>query len=177
MEKKVNDFIHKQNWVYITRGNDMLDRILSTVLSTWMRKWQTSPKVILRCYSDSGQRDSHFALVSRLPPFYWKTQKNYASVSRLVRDRIFIETLKNFKWTPQHLNELTRWPRKGVKSQITAEARPSVEWNGWLSMDLRQGTMNTHKNCTMLKEEYFFYIRTSKFGAEAERSHFFAIRL
>ena len=33
--------------------------------------------------------------------------------------------------------------------------------------------MNTHKNCTMLKEEYFFYIRTSKFGAEAERSHFF----
>ena len=33
--------------------------------------------------------------------------------------------------------------------------------------------MNTHKNCTVLKEEYFFYIRTSKFGAEAERSHFF----
>ena len=32
----------------------------------------------------------------------------------------------------------------GVKSQITAEARPSVEWNGLLSMDLRQGTLNEH---------------------------------
>lgn len=73
-----------------------------------------------------------------------KRKKNYASVGRLVRDKIFIETLKNFKWTPQHLNELTRWPRKGVKSQITAEARPSVEWNGLLSMDLRQGTLNEH---------------------------------
>lgn len=33
---------------------------------------------------------------------------------------------------------------EGVKSQITAEARPSVEWNGLLSMDLRQGTLNEH---------------------------------
>lgn len=148
MEKKVNDFIHKQTWVYITQGNDMLDRILSTVLSTWMRKWQTSPKVILRCYSDSGQRNSHFALVSRLLPFYWKTQKKLC-LSWQASERGFLSKrwprrLKNFKWTPQHLNELTRWPRKGVKSQITAEARPSVEWNGLLSMDLRQGTLNEH---------------------------------
>lgn len=110
-------------------------------------------KMLLRQWTAWLALCARFALASVLLK---NAKKNYASVGRLVRDRIFIETLKNFKWTPQHLNELTRWPRKGVKSQITAEARPSVEWNGWLSMDLRQGTMNTHKNCTMLKEEYFF---------------------
>ena len=173
MEKKVNDFIHKQTWVYITRGNDMLDRILSTVLSTWMKKWQTSPKVILRCYSDSGQRDSHFALVSRLPPFYWKTQKNYASVGRLVRDRIFIETLKNFKWTPQHLNELTRWPRKGVKSNNSWSSPVSrmkrfTEYGS--TSGYTQWTLTRIVQCW--KRNTLFYIRTSKFGAEAERSLF-----
>lgn len=176
--KKVNDFIHKQTWVYITRGNDMLDRILSTVLSTWMRKWQTSPKVILRCYSDSGQRNSHFALVSRLLPFYWKTQKKLR-LSWQASERGFLSK---------------RWPRRLKNLKMNAAAfkrvntmtteRGEVTNNSWSSPVSRMkrfteyGSTSGYTQWTLTrivqcwKRNTLFYIRTSKFGAEAERSLF-----